>query len=70
MQEEEFKHRNKVDAGIKKCIHTSIARKITGDLINGETEFHSFSDASEVAYGCCLYLRCVNSDHSFIFCII
>lgn len=38
----------------------SIPRKIADNIKNGEIEIHGFSDASEVAYGCCLYVRCTD----------
>lgn len=38
----------------------SIPCKIANNIKNGEIEIHGFSDASEVAYGCCLYVRCTD----------
>jgi len=38
-----------------------IPRKIRGDLTNNNIEVPGFSDASESAYDCCLYLRCADS---------
>ena len=34
---------------------------ITGPFFDGYHEFHVFSDASQLAYGACVYLRCINS---------
>lgn len=39
----------------------TIPRKVAGDLTNNKLEIHGFSDASELAYGCCLYLRWADS---------
>lgn len=49
----------------------SISRKITNNLKSGVIEVHGFSDASTVAYGCCLYLRCtddVGVHHTNLIC--
>ncbi|XP_008179733.1 uncharacterized protein LOC103308325 [Acyrthosiphon pisum] len=57
MQEEWRKYCESMSA----LSNLSIPRKIAGDLTNKEIEVHGFSDASELAYGCCLYVRCTNS---------
>lgn len=61
MREEWLSYRNLLSA----LNSLSIPRKIAGDLINGEVEIYGFSDASEVAYGCCLYVRCKNGAGSY-----
>uniref|UniRef100_A0A2S2QB76 Uncharacterized protein n=1 Tax=Sipha flava TaxID=143950 RepID=A0A2S2QB76_9HEMI len=61
VREEWLKYRNLLPA----LNNLSISRKILGDLSVGHIEIHGFSDASEVAYGCCLYVRYATGTGSY-----
>jgi len=38
----------------------SIPRKILNSIKGNEIESHSFADANEVTYNCCVCMRCIN----------
>lgn len=41
-----------------------VRRQVRTNDLNSETQLHSFSDASERAYGACVYMRSFNEDGS------
>ncbi|XP_025407042.1 uncharacterized protein LOC112680991 [Sipha flava] len=57
IQEQWFEYRTQLSA----INRLSISRKITNNLKSCVIEVNGFSDASTLAYGCCLYLRCTDN---------
>jgi len=56
IQKQWFEYRTQLSAVNK----LSISRKMTNNLKSCVIEVHGFLDASTLAYGCCLYLRCTD----------
>ena len=58
VQEEWLKYRS----SLPMLNNLSIPRKILNKMMDNEIEIHGYADASEVAYGCCIYIRATDNN--------